>query len=65
MIDIDEIRKNVSSFNTRDDVSAVLKLIAPPGVSRDEKKRIISVLFVRKSIQGYSTADDIESYQEY
>lgn len=52
-------------FRTRDDVSFVLKQIAPAGEERELKKQVIEALFPGKSSQGYSTAQDLDSYPEY
>lgn len=55
----------VQTLKTRDDVDMVLDFIGAPGDHRDLKDEVISILFTKKTSQGYRTVDDLETYANY
>lgn len=52
-------------LSTTEDVQRVLVWIAPPGKKQELKKEAVSKLFRGSSNQGFTTADTLESYEEF
>jgi len=53
------------TLTTTQDVIRVLTWIAPPGKKQELKREAIAKLFRGQNVQGFSTVDTLESYEEY